>query len=85
MGQGRIGILGGSGLYEIEGFEDREETVLDTPFGFPSDAFVQGTLEGREVVFLARHGRGHRVNPSEINYRANVWGMRKLGEPSGLQ
>jgi 5'-methylthioadenosine phosphorylase len=79
MGQGRIGVLGGSGLYEIEGFEDREETVLETPFGAPSDAFVQGTLEGRDVVFLARHGRGHRINPSEINYRANIWGMRKLG------
>jgi 5'-methylthioadenosine phosphorylase len=79
MAQGRIGVLGGSGLYEMEGFEGRKETVLETPFGSPSDAFVCGTLEGREVVFLARHGRGHRVGPSEINYRANVWGMRKLG------
>jgi len=79
MAQGRIGVLGGSGLYEMEGFEGREETTLETPFGAPSDAFVTGTLEGREVVFLSRHGRGHRVNPSEINYRANVWGMKKLG------
>ncbi len=79
MAQGRIGVLGGSGLYEMEGFEDRKEEVLETPFGSPSDAFVTGTLEGREVVFLSRHGRGHRLSPSEINYRANVWGMKKLG------
>jgi 5'-methylthioadenosine phosphorylase len=79
MAQGRIGVLGGSGLYEMEGFEGREETTLETPFGSPSDAFVTGTLEGREIVFLSRHGRGHRINPSEINYRANVWGMKKLG------
>jgi 5'-methylthioadenosine phosphorylase len=76
---GRIGILGGSGLYGIEGLESRRETVLDTPFGAPSDAFVEGALEGREVVFLSRHGRGHRLTPSEINYRANVWGMKRLG------
>jgi len=76
---GRIGILGGSGLYEIEGFEGRRETVLETPFGPPSDAFVEGRLEGRDVVFLSRHGRGHRLTPSEINYRANVWGMKRLG------
>jgi 5'-methylthioadenosine phosphorylase len=63
----------------MEGFEDRKEEVLETPFGSPSDAFVTGTLEGREVVFLSRHGRGHRLSPSEINYRANVWGMKKLG------
>ena len=79
MEQGRIGVVGGSGLYEMEGFEGREETTLETPFGPPSDAFVTGTLEGREVVFLSRHGRGHRINPSEINYRANIWGMKKLG------
>ena len=75
----RIGILGGSGLYEMEGFEGREEVVLDTPFGAPSDAFITGSLEGRHVVFLSRHGRGHRLSPSEINYRANIWGMKKLG------
>jgi 5'-methylthioadenosine phosphorylase len=79
MTAGRIGIFGGSGLYEMEGFADRQEHRLETPFGDPSDAFVTGTLEGREVVFLSRHGRGHRINPSQINYRANVWGMKKLG------
>jgi len=79
MPQGRIGILGGSGLYEMPGFTAAEEVRLDTPFGEPSDAFVTGILEGREVVFLSRHGRGHRLSPSEINYRANVWGMKKLG------
>lgn len=79
MSQVRLGVLGGSGLYEMDGFEGREEIRLETPFGEPSDAFVTGRLEGREIVFLSRHGRGHRVNPSEINYRANVWGMKKLG------
>ena len=79
MDQRRIGVLGGSGLYEMEGFEGREEVALETPFGEPSDAFVTGTLQGREIVFLSRHGRGHRRNPSEINYRANIWGMKKLG------
>ncbi|MEZ5063986.1 MAG: S-methyl-5'-thioadenosine phosphorylase [bacterium] len=79
MSSARIGILGGSGLYEMDGLERLEEIRLDTPFGAPSDAFFTGVLEGREVVFLSRHGRGHRVNPSEINYRANVWGMKKLG------
>jgi len=79
MTNARIGILGGSGLYEMEGFDDRKEVVLDTPYGSPSDAFVLGTLEKRKVVFLSRHGRGHRYSPSEINYRANIWGMRKLG------
>jgi 5'-methylthioadenosine phosphorylase len=79
MSEGRIGILGGSGLYEMEGFANREEVRLETPFGTPSDALVTGTLAGREVVFLSRHGRGHRVSPSRINYRANIWGMKKLG------
>lgn len=79
MPQARIGIIGGSGLYEMEGFEGRREVSLETPFGTPSDAFVTGTLEGKDVVFLSRHGRGHRVSPSEINYRANLWGMKKLG------
>lgn len=79
MPQGLLGIIGGSGLYEMDGFEGAREVVLETPFGAPSDAFVTGRLEGREVVFLSRHGRGHRVNPSEINYRANLWGLRKLG------
>lgn len=75
----RIGILGGSGLYAMEGFEGEDEVYLPTPFGEPSDAYVTGTLEGVPVVFLPRHGRGHRVNPSEVNYRANMWGLKKLG------
>lgn len=74
-----IGILGGTGLYEIEGIEDVERIALDTPFGPPSDDYVVGRLEGKEVAFLNRHGKGHRVLPSEINYRANVYGFRKLG------
>lgn len=79
MPQGKLGVIGGSGLYAMEGFADAREVVLETPFGAPSDAFVTGRLEGREVVFLSRHGRGHRVSPSGINYRANLWGMKKLG------
>lgn len=75
----RIGILGGSGLYEMEGFEGRREERVTTPYGDPSDAFILGKLHGRDVVFLSRHGRGHRVSPSEINYRANIWAMKKLG------
>ena len=74
-----IGILGGTGLYEIEGIEDVERIALDTPFGPPSDDYVVGRLEGKEVAFLNRHGKGHRVLPSEINSRANVYGFRKLG------
>jgi 5'-methylthioadenosine phosphorylase len=73
------GIIGGSGLYTMPGFEVAEEVKMDTPFGAPSDAFVVGTLSGQRVVFLARHGRGHRITPSELNYRANIWGMKKLG------
>lgn len=73
------GIIGGSGLYSMPGFEVAEEVQLETPFGSPSDAFVVGTLSGQKVVFLARHGRGHRISPSELNYRANIWGMKKLG------
>jgi len=74
-----VGVIGGSGLYEIDGLTDVEEVELSTPFGAPSDAFVTGTLEGVRMVFLPRHGRGHRISPSEINYRANVWGMKRLG------
>lgn len=74
-----IGILGGTGLYEIEGIEDVERVKLDTPFGLPSDDYVIGRLEGKQVVFLNRHGQGHRILPSEINYRANVYGFKKLG------
>ncbi|MDD5566445.1 MAG: S-methyl-5'-thioadenosine phosphorylase [Candidatus Omnitrophica bacterium] len=76
---GRIGIIGGSGLYNIEGLKGVEKITVTTPFGKPSDAFVIGSLEGREVVFLPRHGVGHRISPSEINYRANIYGMKKLG------
>jgi 5'-methylthioadenosine phosphorylase len=74
-----IGIIGGSGLYEIEGLEDIREVVVETPFGAPSDGLVLGTLEGRRVAFLARHARGHRILPSELNFRANVFAMKALG------
>ncbi|NQT06774.1 MAG: S-methyl-5'-thioadenosine phosphorylase [Candidatus Omnitrophica bacterium] len=75
----RIGIIGGSGLYNIDGLEGVKEVAVDTPFGKPSDKFVCGKLEKRDVVFLPRHGKGHRILPSEINYRANIYGMKKLG------
>ncbi|MCM8795610.1 MAG: S-methyl-5'-thioadenosine phosphorylase [Candidatus Omnitrophica bacterium] len=75
----RIGIIGGSGLYKIEGIKIKKEIELETPFGSPSDKFVLGELEAREVVFLPRHGVGHYISPSEINYRANIFGMKKLG------
>jgi len=77
--QADIGILGGTGLYEIEGIRDVREVPLDTPFGRPSDAFVTGTVEGRRVAFLSRHGRGHRFLPAEVNYRANAFGFKTLG------
>ncbi len=76
---GKIGIIGGSGLYKSEGIKEVKEVLVDTPFGQPSDKFIIGKLEGREVVFLPRHGVGHRISPSEINYRANIYGMKKLG------
>ena len=79
-----IGIIGGSGLYDIQGLENRREVHLETPFGSPSDAFILGTLHGRSVAFLARHGRGHRLLPTEINFRANLFGMKKLGVESIL-
>ncbi|MGH9747709.1 MAG: S-methyl-5'-thioadenosine phosphorylase [Candidatus Acidiferrales bacterium] len=75
----KIGIIGGSGLYSMPGITDAREVRVKTPFGNPSDAFVVGTLEGRRVAFLARHGRGHRYSPSEINYRANIFAMKLLG------
>ena len=75
----KIGIIGGSGLYNIEGFSNQRWKKLKTPFGDPSDSYLTGKLAGREVVFLPRHGRGHRVMPSELNHRANIWGMKKLG------
>lgn len=74
-----IGVIGGSGLYEMEGLEQVEHVTLDTPFGDPSDEYVTGVLKGIKMVFLPRHGRGHRLLPSEVNYRANIYGMKKLG------
>ena len=79
MQQAEIGIIGGSGLYSMPGFKESQEAVLQTPFGDPSDAYILGALEGRKVAFLARHGRGHRISPSELNFRANVHGMKQLG------
>lgn len=76
---GRIGIIGGSGLYNIEGIKKVKKVTVATAFGKPSDKFIVGNLEGKEVVFLPRHGVGHRIPPSEINYRANIFGMKKLG------
>lgn len=73
-----IGIIGGSGLYDIEGVEDQSEVAIDTPFGPPSDTLVSGTLAGRRVFFLPRHGRGHRLLPTELNHRANLWALRSL-------
>lgn len=78
-GQAEIGILGGTGLYEIEGIKDIRRKELQTPFGMPSDAYLMGVLEGKRVAFLNRHGEGHRLLPSEINYRANIYGFRMLG------
>ncbi|MGH9622068.1 MAG: S-methyl-5'-thioadenosine phosphorylase [Bryobacteraceae bacterium] len=74
-----IGIIGGSGFYRMPGVEAREEVQLKTPFGDPSDAYFLGQFEGKKVAFLARHGRGHRISPSELNYRANIFGMKMLG------
>ena len=79
MSNYRIGIIGGSGLYHIEGFTNQKWVKVKTPFGAPSDDFLTGKLAGRDVVFLPRHGRGHRVMPSELNHRANIWAMKKLG------
>ncbi|HLY19667.1 MAG TPA: S-methyl-5'-thioadenosine phosphorylase [Bryobacteraceae bacterium] len=77
--QTKIGIIGGSGLYSIPGFEVQEEVVLETPFGAPSDNLVVGRLAGHSVAFLARHGRGHRIAPSELNFRANIYALKSLG------
>jgi 5'-methylthioadenosine phosphorylase len=77
--QAEIGIIGGSGLYAMPGLTDIHEERVETPFGEPSDAFVLGELEGRRVAFLARHGKGHRLLPSELNFRANIYAMKKLG------
>jgi len=75
----QIGIIGGSGLYNMPGFTEKQEVRLETPFGDPSDAYIVGKLGGRDVAFLPRHGRGHRLTPSELNYRANIFGMKMLG------
>jgi 5'-methylthioadenosine phosphorylase len=77
--QAQIGIIGGSGLYSMPGFEAQREVNIDTPWGWPSDNYVIGTLAGKSVAFLARHGRGHRISPSELNFRANIYGMKSLG------
>jgi 5'-methylthioadenosine phosphorylase len=74
-----IGIIGGTGLYQMEGFTDVREVAAETPFGPPSDTFMVGSLDGRRVAFLPRHGRGHRILPHELNFRANVFAMKKLG------
>lgn len=76
---GKIGIIGGSGFYNIDGMKNIKKAKVKTPFGEPSSEFVTGELEGRRIVFLARHDKGHRILPSEINYRANIYGMKKLG------
>src|SRR5438034_9522004 len=73
-----IGVIGGSGLYQMEELRDATEHKIDTPFGSPSDTLVGGKLSGRQVYFLPRHGRGHRILPHEINYRANIYALRSL-------
>jgi 5'-methylthioadenosine phosphorylase len=78
-GQASVGVIGGSGLYEMEGLTTVREVLVRTPFGPPSDAIRVGSLEGTRVAFLSRHGRGHRLNPSEINYRANIYALKALG------
>ncbi len=75
----RIGIIGGSGLYQMDGLTQIEEIEVETPFGKPSDYYRSGTLEGKRVVFLARHNRNHTISPSELNFRANIYGFKKLG------
>ena len=79
MTERRVGIIGGSGLYDMEGFEGREEVRVETPFGDPSDSILLGSLEDRPVAFLPRHGRGHVLSPSKINYRGNIFALKKLG------
>ena len=79
MAQAEIGIIGGSGLYSMPGLSDTRPFPVDTPFGQPSEAYVLGTLEGRRVAFLARHGRSHHILPTELNFRANIYGLKQLG------
>jgi len=76
---GRIGLIGGSGVYDLSGIEGLKEEKLETPFGAPSDSYFTGTLAGAPVAFFSRHGRGHKLNPTEINYRANICGFKMLG------
>ncbi len=84
MAKAEIGIIGGSGLYGMPGLTDIREERVETPFGEPSEVFVLGTLEGRQVAFLARHGKGHRILPSELNFKANIYAMKALGVTSIL-
>jgi len=79
LAEAEIGVIGGSGLYAMPNLTRTREVVLETPFGPPSDAYVLGSLEGKRVAFLARHGRGHRILPTELNFRANIYGFRQLG------
>ena len=79
MSKYKIGIIGGTGLYNIEGFTNQKWVKVKTPFGSPSDDLLTGKIAGRDVVFLPRHGRGHKILPSELNHRANIWAMKKLG------
>ncbi len=79
MADAEIGIIGGSGLYNMPGLSETREVRLETPFGEPSEAYVLGLLEGRKVAFLSRHGRGHRILPHELNFRANIYGFKQLG------
>src|SRR5437867_11556824 len=75
----RIGVIGGSGIYQMDGLTGIEEVDIDTPFGKPSDAYRLGVLDGRKIAFLARHDRSHSISPSEINFRANIYGFKQLG------
>src|ERR687886_605410 len=79
MTTAKIGIIGGSGLYQMPELKDVEEVSVDTPFGKPSDSFIVGTLEGERVAFLPRHARGHKLLPTELPFRANIYAMKKLG------
>jgi 5'-methylthioadenosine phosphorylase len=79
MAEKIVGVIGGSGLYEMEGLEEIQTVPLKTPFGDPSDSFIVGHLEGVKVVFLPRHGKGHRIQPSSLNFKANIYGMKILG------
>ena len=84
MAKAEIGIIGGSGLYNMDGLTNVTEVSIETPFGAPSEVFALGTLEGRQVAFLARHGKGHRILPSELNFKANIYAMKSLGVTSIL-